>query len=869
MANFLSNTLSNVEETLGLNPQTKDILVNSQIPIFRGYGKDGNLELGNNNNLALEDPSFIVFDVNIDPASTLFTDVKYFLNKYGQYDSEIRDASFLYDEFIKTLKLIFPLFSSKNIESGSKRHYINAINGLDNLNKPMINYPEDKIIFKLSEDITMLVQYLSELYSNLTYSFSTNRQLIPSNLLLFNMYIILSDVRDMEKGLKKVGSNYAHEISEDKSKFIYILHDCELNFFSSKLHGDEVVVGGYSSGPTTTPSTVNINMNFKSYSRILSSSLIDGAYLLDYRLKTQGFDEDSGKPKILTDGGSFYTNGGSTRSKVYDDFYSNFNNDYKTQEEFEKNNKIRYNVAGIDPTSPPMNPQGYFNKLSNTTSNQLKGLGSSMINKLKSEVDILKGTVQEGIGTALGVNLTLTKINVYFDTPEDKLNRFSLLASNIADNITHNLNKTVENGLKDVGDKINGNGDYNRLKNTNLGSMANDIRKDALNGLTSVISGKGNIGEIGSNNIYGRDDADYLRSGNGINNGKDDNDKLPSRGSNDTYTVGNNELYYIDNNPSDIYKSNLYEDQNTSLYKYEDINGKTVTVFNHYNEKNPDDENIYGRKANQDYLRSGKGMNRMSDDNDKKPVGDLNPNGTYNQKIPDGDLQPNGTYNQKYPDGNLQSNGTYNEKYPDGNREENGTYNQKTPDGDLQPNGTYNQKYPDGSREENGTYNQKLPSGDLQPNGSYNEKYPNGSRESNGDYNQKYPSGTRESNGSYNEKYPDGSRESNGSYNEKYPDGSRESNGTYNQKLPSGTRESNGDYNQKYPDGERYIKPIYNRKKPTDKNIYVSNEQYNINFNNNEINNVYIDKTGQYKMNFENSDSIDENVYLKNNKRNK
>ena len=74
----MANILDGIEGALGLIPQTKDIMINSQIPIFRGYGKDGNIELGNNMNLELEDPSFIIFDVNINPGSPLFNDVNYF-----------------------------------------------------------------------------------------------------------------------------------------------------------------------------------------------------------------------------------------------------------------------------------------------------------------------------------------------------------------------------------------------------------------------------------------------------------------------------------------------------------------------------------------------------------------------------------------------------------------------------------------------------------------------------------------------------------------------------------------------------------------------------------------------------------------------
>ena len=63
--------------------------------------------------------------------------------------------------------------------------------------------------------------------------------------------------------------------------FLYVLHDCEFDFTESKLHGNEIVTGGFGIGPTTTPATLDLNVIFKSYSRILVPGLITSSSVKD------------------------------------------------------------------------------------------------------------------------------------------------------------------------------------------------------------------------------------------------------------------------------------------------------------------------------------------------------------------------------------------------------------------------------------------------------------------------------------------------------------------------------------------------------------------------------------------------------------
>ena len=81
-----------------------------------GHGVSGNISKGNNISLDIEDPTYIVFDINIDDLSgnsPLFPKrsdkgILEFLNTYKEYDSEINLSAEVYKEFIRILMLIFP-----------------------------------------------------------------------------------------------------------------------------------------------------------------------------------------------------------------------------------------------------------------------------------------------------------------------------------------------------------------------------------------------------------------------------------------------------------------------------------------------------------------------------------------------------------------------------------------------------------------------------------------------------------------------------------------------------------------------------------------------------------------------------------------
>ena len=887
-----------------LNEKDVSPLLNQHISNFRGWGVNGNIELGNNVLLDIEDPTFIIFDINIvdNDESPLFLDtntslnsVRNFLGRYMEQDPEINTSAQIYPEFLKICKLIFPFSGNSNkTKSGSKRHYINSVSGLGILNKKIINYPEDKIIINISEDVSMLSQYLVELYQNMTYSFASQRQLIPNNLLKFDMYLILSDIRDMKFGKNKniYRNNYIDNIIENKSKYIYVLHDCEFNFLNSKIHGDDITVAGFGTTPTNTPATLSVDIIFKSYSRILIPALMlntsvnnneknpYGALILDNKMTDIGFTKPTNgdnltikRLKYTPERGPIFNNINIPNPPVFShhSIYDMLNDSYVSQKDYyNKSNKKTYNISGIDePNSvkfsndPEKNNNTYLNKLSKTTKNKVKEFGSALKNKAHNEANKLKDNLQKGISDAIGVNMTIERINVYYETPEQKIDRLSSMANTLVNKTANAMQKTISDTVSNVGKTIKG-------KEANYGAALNNfgtiINNDVMNQAIGTLTGKKVITSLtdlnsDNGNIYGLNiNSTTSRSGYTID-GKDDlddnqfNDKKPSdkqklKNSNiekeNIYTK-NNETYMVLNggDETDLHKDATYNQK----YPEGDLSEDGT-----YNNKFPNGNVSSKGKYNKKYPKGD--VHDNGSHNEKYPEGDLHDGTTYNEKYPEGDLHDDGLYNKKYPDGDIHEDGNYNKKYPNGEVHEDGSYNEKNPNGDVHEDGIYNKKYPDGDLHDEGLYNQKFPIGDVHEDSNYNKKYPNGDVHEDGNYNKKYPNGEVHEDGRYNEKYPNGDVHIDASYNLKFPEGDVHEDGNYNIKYPDGDVHEDGKYNIKIPDGDVHENSTYNKKYP--KGEVHQDGEYNVKFPDGSVH-----TDGQYNMKFPDGDVQTDGKYNK------
>ena len=673
-----------------------------------------------------EDPTYLIFDLKIKKDySPLFREdmIKAFIDEYSNANTvpELVERQGYWEEFVDRFFKIFPSDNSSD-GSGMKRHYIEAVGGLDVLLSPIINYPEDILTFSITEDVTMSLQYLAELYNNLVYSYDTHRYLIPDNLLRFNMEITIRDVRNMKIPIT-VNNQYEDNFNSNVSKFIYVLHDCQFNFSKTKNFTSDIRRGGFGSPSITASAGGVIEMNFKSYSKITAPLLIDNNKIIDFREReTQSLSKNM-KDKI-------YTTDALT-------------SDYRSQTEImeiqkdnakSKNTQYR-STAYVNPDLRPgfgiqipqfANPAGLFGK-DGKIIKEIKEVRNVILKQIYSEVNQLITAGERWLGDNLG--FTLGKTNVYYMSLEEKA---VTRVADMFEDLLHKESNVVHRNAKGLG---------RVYKNPDLTEQQKDDMQSAIINQT-----KQDLQDTAEDRLRAYYDPNYTHI-------------KPL----DKENVYNNVV-----NNTELTSQNIYESEPIYVPNEKFPEGD-VNPDGTYNKKYPKG----------DVHPDGKY-------NEKFPEGDLNPDGKYNQKFPKGDLNPDGKYNQKFPEGDLHPDGIYNEKFPEGDLNPDGIYNQKFPSGDLHPDGIYNQKFPEGDLNPDGIYNQKFPEGDLHPDGVYNQKFPEGDLNPDGKYNQKFPEGDLHPDGIYNQKFPEGDLHPDGGYNEKYPKGDVHLDGVYNDKPPVG-----------------------------------------------------------------------------------
>lgn len=245
-----------------------------------------------------EDPTYLGFTIEIDETSPLFTNfsnsggqtfgVLDFLQKYSNR-SDMSNRIPIYNEFINKITQIFKSQESISDPNTSshyvKQHYINSISGLEVLNKKIIKYGEDKLTFELWEDISLWSTYLSQLYNNLTYSYDSGREMIPENLLKFDLNIKISEVRSLTSISKALSNNDSEKaiftaLKNNITSIMYTLHDCSFNFLES-LPFDTTINQAGIQGSQINESILKFDLYFRSVSRQLYTPLIKNSILLN------------------------------------------------------------------------------------------------------------------------------------------------------------------------------------------------------------------------------------------------------------------------------------------------------------------------------------------------------------------------------------------------------------------------------------------------------------------------------------------------------------------------------------------------------------------------------------------------------------
>jgi len=616
-------TKSTIEREKSTSPELLLDLQSDRFRRINGYSR-GIKDSAND----YEDPTFLIFDLFIDKSiSPLFNDAKSFIDEYATYVPELDERKNYWQEFVDTLFKIFPSDSVSSNQDGIKRHYIEAIGGLDVLLNPIINYPEDIITFSITEDIAMTLQYLAELYNNLVYSYDTHRYLIPDNLLRFNMTITIHDIRNMKNADKTVNNNI--------SKFVYVLHDCQFNFMGTKNFGAEIRRAGFSAGSPSLSAGGVISMNFKSYSKITAPLLIANSKVVDFR-------EREPKDSYSRTDGDYKTSTEVIATETYNETIKNIT--YRSKSDIIQGyNSDNLTLNGLQIPDVNTSIRGFQNIIKK----EIVEVRDVIIKQIYEEVNQLVTEGQRIIGNKLG--FTLGKVNVYYDSLEEKISNFSYL---------------FESFLEGKADDVLGRGTDYTTKEGNV------------YGTEPQYNEKYPSGDVHPNGIY--------------NQKFPEGDKLPDGKYNEKYPSG------------DVHLDGAYNEK----YPNGDVHpdGK-------YNEKYPEGDKLSDGKYNEKYPEGDKLSDGKY--NEKYPSGDVQEKGTYNEKYPSGDVQPDGKYNQKFPEGDILPKGSYNEKYPEGDKLPDSTYNEKYPSGDVQEDGNYNEKHPEGEIYPIEEQNRKTPNGNI------------------------------------------------------------------------------------------------------------------------------------------------------------
>ena len=389
----------------------------------------------NDVDFTFEDPTFLGFKLCIlEDSSPLFNyadTVNYnynassalgFIKKYSAIP-EIEQRESIYIEFIEQIKKIIPNNTSDKKDSGKKQYYITQITGLDKLTDKITEYEKNVIKVTFTEDVSMRMMYITELYNNLVYSYKNAKYLIPDNCLRFNMEIIISDIRKFKlpDGKTATGS-----INYDEPSMRFKLSDCLFDFSNSKIYKDGLINAGFGALDMS-PCEMEVTIKYGSVERIFSSPLIyhpDGQVMLS----TKAADTISIGKDSLT-----YLEGIIAKSKEKP-------KDIPAQADTRKGNKFKSaiseaaNAAGsaiIDTATSAAEQaidQGF---------QELRKARGNMINKLMDEI---RG----------GINVPrMNPANVY----DEDFNKFTLdnFVTGLVTDVVNDADNTIRGGLNSAG----------------------------------------------------------------------------------------------------------------------------------------------------------------------------------------------------------------------------------------------------------------------------------------------------------------------------------------------------------------------------------------------------------------------------------
>jgi hypothetical protein len=197
-----------------------------------------------------EDPTILAVDLQIKSiTSPLLNDsLDDFITAFGTNYKEIESRKKIVTEFRKQLKKFIPTDTPITDNSfTNKSYYLQNITGLDKLvERPgpdasyFIDYGKDLITLEFLEDVSQNMGYLSSLYKALSYSRINGKELIPRNLLRFDIDITITEMRNYVRHMANPTDPTRIMLYADQiSKYTYSLYECQF-LFDKMPHGEMV-----------------------------------------------------------------------------------------------------------------------------------------------------------------------------------------------------------------------------------------------------------------------------------------------------------------------------------------------------------------------------------------------------------------------------------------------------------------------------------------------------------------------------------------------------------------------------------------------------------------------------------------------------
>jgi len=203
-----------------------------------------------------EDPTMHGYDIYIKwNDSPLFNGtIDSFINGFGnignsEIGSRLDVLNRFKQQFVRFIKNDSPTTSQRPAfldRSGVKTYYMKNITGLNSLVesndsnkiKSFVDYGNEFITLEFNEDVTQNIGYLASLYKSLSWSRINGKQVIPENLLRFDVNIEVTEIRNYNKVISNKGKD-AKVYADLISKYTYTLYECQL-FFQNLPHGDSI-----------------------------------------------------------------------------------------------------------------------------------------------------------------------------------------------------------------------------------------------------------------------------------------------------------------------------------------------------------------------------------------------------------------------------------------------------------------------------------------------------------------------------------------------------------------------------------------------------------------------------------------------------